>query len=369
VKWIPVHRPDHAENKVSNANQQREQNGSLVSAMSGVSTKEVTADEEGMRLDRWFGVHFPQFSHGQLQKCLRKGQIRVDGGRVKANARLQQGQVVRVPPPPEASQAERPRERYVSARDREFAEQLLIYKDEHFLAVNKPPGLAVQGGSGQVRHLDGLLDGLQFRAPERPKLVHRIDKDTSGVLLLARSRRAAAQFGGLLQKRDTIKLYWGLVTGVPRPRSGQIDLQLIKAGGPNGERMQPAEDGTPGALSAVSRYQVMVSAGQDFSSVALSPVTGRTHQLRVHMNAIGHPIVGDGKYGGRTAHPGGQLSEKLHLHARQICFIHPVTGKPVKISAPLPEHMAKTWDLFGFDKDDPSNPFDPDDCGDVCRVK
>lgn len=325
--------------------------------MNSVSTKLVADSEEGMRLDRWLHLHFPQFTHGQIEKCLRKGQIRIDGDRSAANFRLIAGQSVRIPPLPEKRDEVKPVAKEPTQQDEEFVRSLVIYKDEDFIAINKPPGLAVQGGSRQEMHLDALLDALKFGAAERPKLVHRLDKDTSGVLLLARSRESAAAIGKILKQRSATKLYWALVNGLPKPQEGTIDLPLAKLGAHDGERVRAVEPGDEGAQRAISRYKVVAGAAQKLAVVVLSPLTGRTHQLRVHMAAIGNPIVGDGKYAGGAAHPGGEIPRKLHLHARSFSFISPRTGKPIFIKAQLPEHMARTWALFGFDPDAEDPPF------------
>lgn len=326
--------------------------------MNTVGNRKVTNSEDGMRLDRWFHLHYPQFTHGQIEKCLRKGQIRVDGGRIAASFRLAAGQTVRIPPLPEqrGPLPERP-PAAPTREDEEFVRSLVIYQDQDFIALNKPPGLPVQGGSKQERHLDGLLDALRFGAEERPRLVHRLDKDTSGVLLLARSRESAASIGKVLKLRTATKIYWALVNGVPRPPEGKIDLPLAKSAAPDGERVRVVEKDDDDGLRAVSRFKVIAAAGTKLSFVMLSPETGRTHQLRVHLAAIGHTIVGDGKYGGGEAHPGGEIPRKLHLHARSFAFDHPVTGKRIEIRAPLPEHMAKSWALLGFDTDRDENPF------------
>jgi 23S rRNA pseudouridine955/2504/2580 synthase len=337
--------------------------------MSGVTQKIVADDEDDMRLDRWFRVHFPHISHGHLQKFLRKGQVRVEGGRCKASRRLEKGQSVRIPPLPEEGEARKRTPRPLSDKDREFVRSLVIYRDKDFLAINKPVGLSVQGGTNQERHLDGLLDGLKFDQPERPKLVHRLDKDTSGVLMLARSRAAAALMGKLMKQRTTSKLYWALVMGAPRPMQGSIELPLIKKKGRSMERMTVCEEDDENGLFALSRYSVLASAGQQMSFVALTPVTGRTHQLRVHMSAIGFPVIGDGKYGGARAHPGGEISQKLHLHARSFSFVSPQNGQLVTIRAPLPEHMQQSFDLLGFDKDSKENPFVETSCKGACNVQ
>ncbi|MCF6199678.1 MAG: RluA family pseudouridine synthase [Hyphomicrobiaceae bacterium] len=326
--------------------------------MSGVTQKSIGTSEDGMRLDRWFHLHFPQVSHGQLQKFLRKGQVRVDGGRSKASRRLISGQEVRIPPLPEQTAQDRPRQpKRLTERDVEFIRSLVLHRDKNFIAINKPSGLSVQGGTGQERHVDGLLEGLKFELEERPKLVHRLDRDTSGVLMLARSRQAATLMGQMLKKRDTSKLYWAVAMGTPRPAQGQIELALAKRKGRAGEKMQVCYEDEEEGQFALTKYFVLQSAAQRFSFVALTPVTGRTHQLRVHMNEIGFPIVGDGKYGGADAHPGGEISRKLHLHARSFSFTHPDKGKLLTIRAELPDHMQKSFDLLGFDGLDKDNPF------------
>jgi len=325
--------------------------------MSGVEKKRVAPGEDGMRLDRWFAAHYPGLSHVRLQKLLRTGQVRVDGGRAKANMRIEGGQEIRVPPLPEpAAETAAPSEKPLTERDIEFVRGLVIHKDDDIIALNKPAGLAVQGGSGTTEHLDRLLDGLTFDKTERPRLVHRLDKDTSGVMLLARSRDAAAKLGRALKHRGARKLYWALVIGVPKPGQGEINLSLIKRGGRGDERVHPAEPDDPEAKRAVTRYAILERAGRSLSWLAMTPITGRTHQLRAHAAAIGHPIVGDGKYGGAEAHPGGEIPRKLHLHARRLTMPHP-RGGIFDISAPLPEHMRKTWKLFGFDRQDDRDPF------------
>ena len=333
--------------------------------MTGVQTRQVTAADEGMRLDRWFKQHFPQLGHGRLQKLLRTGQVRVDGGRVKANARLNKGQTIRIPPLAEATNHEiagRRDKPALSEADITFIRGLVLHKDPEVIVLNKPSGLPVQGGTKAERNLDAMLDGITFEAQERPRLVHRLDKDTSGVLVLARSRTAASKLGQALKSRQARKIYWALVKGVPRVPQGRIDLPLIKTGRSGEERVRVAEDaqyryGAREAQAARSYYALLEHAGQDLAWLAMMPVTGRTHQLRVHAAAIGHPIIGDGKYGGAQAHPGGGLTEKLHLHARSIDIPHPGGGSLLLVSAPLPKHMLKAWAMLGFDPDYRDDPF------------
>ncbi|AVO38092.1 RluA family pseudouridine synthase [Pukyongiella litopenaei] len=344
--------------------------------MSGVQTVTVTADEAGQRVDRWLRRRFPHVGQGRIEKMCRKGELRVDGGRVKASARLEEGQSVRLPPLPEPGERPEPARTGVSRSDAEMIRSCVIYRDDHILALNKPPGLPVQGGSGQRRHVDGLADALRFGLDEKPRLVHRLDKDTSGVLLLARSRAVAAGLTASFRHRAARKIYWAAVAGVPHPKMGEIRTGLVKAPGHGrggeGERMHcihPRDiDGTPGAKRAVTEYAVLEAAARRAAWMALIPVTGRTHQLRAHMAELGHPIVGDGKYGGSGqdnmgdgwgAQLGGDVSRKLHLHARSLRLKHPVTGAMLHLTAPLPEHMARTWDLFQWKPADvPDDPFE-----------
>lgn len=314
-------------------------------AYTKVRTAEVTDGDVGIRLDRWFSRQIPELGHGRLQKLLRTGQVRVNGARAAANMRLEAGQTIRIPPLPGLGDkpAPGPRVSKVSDADTRDLQARVLYRDDDVIALNKPAGLAVQGGTGTSRHLDGMLDALQFDAKERPKLVHRLDRDTSGVLLLARSSRAAAALTRAFRGRGVEKTYWALVLGVPKPKQGTIDLALAKATGPTGrEKMEESEEGD----DAVTDYRVRENMKRA-AWVELWPHTGRTHQLRAHMAAIGTPIIGDQKYGGPDSKLPG-ISPKLHLHAAQIALRLP-SGKAVTIAAPLPEHMAQTWALFGFE--------------------
>ena len=336
--------------------------------MSRVQTVTVAVDDGDQRLDRWFKRQFPQISQGRLEKMCRKGEIRVDGGRVKASTRLEAGQQVRVPPLPDSAAPPPTPKTKVSATDAKLIQSCVIYRDDHVIALNKPAGLPTQGGSGQTRHVDGLAEALKFDFDEKPRLVHRLDKDTSGVLLLARTRLAAKALTASMRHKETRKIYWALVAGVPTPYLGEIRYGLVKAGGHGksgeGEKMiavHPREiDATPGAKRAHTLYATLYRVASRAAWVAMEPITGRTHQLRAHMAEIGHPIIGDGKYGGSGqenmgdgwgAQLGGIISKKLHLHARMMRFEHPETHKVITVTAELPDHMVQSWDTFGWTED------------------
>jgi len=313
--------------------------------MSGVQLIAVASEDAELRLDRWFRRRFPDLSHARLEKLLRTGQVRIDGRRARAGDRIAAGQTVRVPPlgAPAPTAAER-RPPPVPPREAEALRAAILYRDDDVIALDKPAGLAVQGGTGTTRHLDGLLDALRFEAAERPRLVHRLDKDTSGVLLLARSAEVAARLAAAFRSKTARKIYWAAVAGVPRPARGRIDLPVAKLPGPAGERMVADESGS----AAVTYYAVVEAAGGKAAFLALMPVTGRTHQLRVHCAAIGTPILGDGKYGGAAAHlAGAPAGRALHLHARALALPHP-RGGMLNVEAPLPSHMRATWRFFGF---------------------
>jgi 23S rRNA pseudouridine955/2504/2580 synthase len=345
--------------------------------MSGVTLLTVSADEGEQRLDKWVKRRFPQLTQGHVEKMCRTGQIRVDSGRVKASDRVVPGQTVRVPPLPDTEAPSRPRAGAISAADAKMIQSAVLWKDEHIIILNKPPGLPSQGGSGQGdRHVDGLTEALMFGYKDKPKLVHRLDKDTSGLLMLARTDRIARALSEALRHRAARKIYWAVVAGVPHPRQGSIKFGLEKAPGRGrggeGEKMvcvHPAKMAEhPDAKRAQTDYFTLWFLGARLSWMALEPVTGRTHQLRAHMAEIGHPIIGDGKYGGGEsenmgdgwgAGAGGDLSKKLHLHARSLSIEHPITKKMMTFTAPLPEHMARTWKLLDWKETDvPADPFE-----------
>jgi len=309
----------------------------------------VQADDDGVRLDRWFKRHLPQIGFATISRWARTGQIRVDGKRADPADRLVSGQKLRVPPGGVTPERKGPSPRAeLSEAQIELAESMVITQDRAAIVLNKPPGLATQGGTGTKEHVDGLLDAFAADGP-RPRLVHRLDKDTSGVLLIARTPGSAAFFSKRFSGRSASKTYWALVTGVPKIADGLIELPLAKQPGSGGEKMMVDESGE--GQSARTRYRVVDVAGNRAAWVELQPLTGRTHQLRVHMAAIGHPIVGDGKYGGPEAFLSGSISRKMHLHARRLVIDHP-DGTPLNVTAELPTHFAASMEQLGFDQAD-----------------
>lgn len=317
-----------------------------------VETIKVKGSEAGVRLDRWFRIHFPDVGHVYLQKLLRSGQVRVDSRRASAGDRLEAGAQIRVPKIARIAKTNAPAASVpaLARADRDLIENMILYEDEHVLVLDKPFGLAVQGGTGTKRHIDGMLAAMADRFGDRPRLVHRLDRDTTGVLLVAKHRNAAAKLGRIFQTRSAAKTYWALVKGVPRPPQGKVEAALVKVSGPGGDRVRKALPGEQEqAKHATTHYAVIDRVASKAAWVSLKPVTGRQHQLRAHMASIGHPIVGDNKYGGDQNMPAEQIPSKLHLHARRLMLPHPITDETIDVTAPLPEHMRATWDLLGLD--------------------
>ncbi len=305
--------------------------------MSGVELVKVKAEDDGIRLNRWFLKYYPGLSLGRLQKLLRTKQIKVDGGRTEANTRLEKGQEVRVPPL--ENEKKEITHSTVSERDAKYIEDMVIYKDENIIVLNKPSGLAVQGGTNTLKHIDGLLDALKFGNEEKPKLVHRIDKDTSGVLVLARNRKMADTLTKAFREHTLQKTYLALARGVPPKEAGEIKAPLEKADG----RVQVLEGGKP----AVTEYEVLDSVADRFALIAASPLTGRTHQIRAHLEYIGAPILGDGKYFGTERMKSSLFINKLHLHAYKI-DLSSVYGKKMVVKAKLPDYFKDSLKTLGL---------------------
>jgi 23S rRNA pseudouridine955/2504/2580 synthase len=326
-----------------------------------VDHRTITNDEAEIRLDRWFRRHFPWVTQGVIQKMCRTGQIRVDGNRAETNTRLSPGQSVRVPPMPAPNPGDKlikDAPRFDPLLEREMA-KMVLYRDDHVIVLDKPAGLASQGGPGISRHLDGLLDGLRFGSEHRPRLVHRLDRDTSGVLVVARTPGVAASLAGAFRGRDVEKRYWAVVCGRPVPVVGRIDVQLVRIDGFRGERAAVAGPYDKETARAITDYRTLDHAARKLAWLEMSPLTGRTHQLRVSCGFIGAPILGDTPYGqeveGRNTALVDGLGEQLHLHARQIAFPHP-DGGTLRVEAALPAHMAATFKTLGFTAADPEPP-------------
>jgi 23S rRNA pseudouridine955/2504/2580 synthase len=321
--------------------------------MAGVEQIKVLYGEAGMRLDRWFKTHYPGLGFGHLQKLLRSGQVRVDGARAKSDTRIAPGQTIRVPP----LDVDRQQDSQLTPRtmrgkdDGEVLAKMLLHEDDKVFVFNKPAGLAVQGGSGVTRHVDDMLEAWRNKRGEKPRLVHRLDRDTSGVLVVARTRLAAMRLGEAFRARDTTKIYWALVKGVPPKREDRISTWLVKEATPDGDRVRVARHGEKGADHAVSRYRIVEQAAQALAWLEMEPYTGRTHQLRVHAAHLGCPIIGDPRYFEADSNwelPGG-IQNRLHLHARRILIPHPDSGI-LDVTAPMPPHMRQSWSLLGFDE-------------------
>ncbi len=326
--------------------------------LENTGTRKVDADEAGMRLDRWFKLHYSGLAFGQLQKLLRSGQIRINSGRVKSDTRIATGQLIRIPPMLNrlGKQNSGKFGKHLTSntiRDRhdvDVLQAMLLHEDDKVLVFDKPAGLAVQGGSGLNRHIDKMLESMRSKKGEKPRLVHRLDRETSGVLVVAKTRGAAAALTKSFRHRETQKTYWAICKGVPRKKQGGISEYMVKEHTADGDRMRIARHGERGADHSQTNYRVVEQSGQNLSWLELQPISGRTHQLRVHTAHIGFPIIGDSKYFNieNWALPGG-IQNRLHLHARNIKIPHP-SGGMLDITAPLPQHMVQTFNLLGFEE-------------------
>src|SRR5437660_6199706 len=317
----------------------------------GVQNLTVSADEIGMRVDRFLEARFPGLSFSHIQRIIRKGELRVNGKRAQPKQRLESGQAVRIPPLRLDQSATKKVGSAADVKTREFLKSITLYEDADVLVLDKPMGLAVQGGSGTTRHLDGMLDAMRDAQGQRPRLVHRLDKDTAGCLLVAKTRFAASALAKTFRSRSARKIYWALVAGVPKSRQGRVSTFLAKEERDDDSIMRIARHGEEGASHAVTYYAVVETAARQLSWLSLKPVTGRTHQLRAHMAHIKHPIVGDPKYFNKENWdlPGG-MQNRLHLLARRIVVPHP-RGGTIDASAPLPPHIQQSFNLIGLEAD------------------
>ncbi|CBI76587.1 ribosomal large subunit pseudouridine synthase C [Bartonella clarridgeiae 73] len=323
--------------------------------MVGIKIRKVEADESGMRLDRWFKIYYPNVGFGYLQKLLRSGQIRIDGGRVKNDMRLVVGQSIRVPPLFTDKKDGFPviNKTICGQDDRITLKNILLYEDSKIFVFNKPAGLAVQGGSGLTRHVDSMLEAWRNKKGEKPRLVHRLDRETSGILVVARSRGAAQVLTAAFRARETKKTYWALVRGVPRKKQDKISTWMAREITTQADKMRVCEHRQPDSNHAISYYRVLDTRGKSLSWLEMEPYTGRTHQLRVHAAHINHPIIGDSKYFFSDSNwelPRG-VQNRLHLHARRIRIPHP-SGGILDITAPLPPHMVQSFNIFAFNEND-----------------
>ncbi|MEH2590573.1 RluA family pseudouridine synthase [Bradyrhizobium sp. AZCC 1721] len=316
-----------------------------------VQTVVVTADENNMRVDRFLEARFPGLSFSHIQRIVRKGELRVNGKRADSKDRLEEGQSVRIPPLRlDAPKGTGPLSE-AATKTLQALKEMTLYEDADVVVLNKPAGLAVQGGSGITRNVDSMLEVMRDAKGQRPRLVHRLDRETSGCLLVAKTRFAATALTGSFRHRSARKIYWALVAGVPKPKQGRISTYLAKEESEEDSIMRVAKHGDEGASHAVTYYAVVETSAQKLAWVSLKPVTGRTHQLRAHMAHIDHAIVGDPKYFNKENWdlPGG-LQNRLHLLARRLVIPHP-RGGVIDVSAPLPPHMLQSWNLLGLEHD------------------
>ncbi|MBT4879987.1 MAG: RluA family pseudouridine synthase [Alphaproteobacteria bacterium] len=310
---------------------------------------DITEELEGGRLDRLLKKQFPQLSHGAIQKMLRTGQIRINGKRIKGSIRLEKGQSLRIPPRTSEEEVPKKKAIYLTQKEKQLLKDLMLYEDKDMIVLDKPSGLATQGGSKTLQHVDRLMEGMIDENGIKPKLVHRLDKNTSGLLLLAKTDKMATYLARAFQEKKIEKTYWAITIGVPKPLEGEIDLPLLKKRGDIGEQMVvDHKDGK----KAITRYRVIDHAHKKAAWLEMVPLTGRTHQLRAHCQAMGTPVQGDRKYGRRKDFlKGDDISELMHLHARTLKVPMP-SGKIMSFQSPLPDHMKQTFKALGFKETD-----------------
>jgi 23S rRNA pseudouridine955/2504/2580 synthase len=325
-----------------------------------VEQRVVTQDEADIRLDRYLRRHIPGVTQSVVQKLCRTGQIRVDGKRVETSTRLTPGQAVRIPPVKATPAGDKPAPPLDPDMIRD-ALAMVLYRDEAVIVLDKPHGLPSQGGPGINRHVDRMLDALRFGFEHRPRLVHRLDRDTSGVMVVARTPGVAAKLAAGFRSRVLEKTYWAVVCGRPVPVEGRIDAPLVRIEGFRGERTAIAKEGDEDVARAVTDYRTLDHAARKLAWLELRPHTGRTHQLRVHCAGIKAPILGDAPYGEIRREDGVPrntalvegLSDQLHLHARRLTLPHP-DGGTLTVEADLPAHMKATFRQLAFDAPPPA---------------
>ncbi len=312
-----------------------------------VTTRVIQEDEATLRLDRWLRQSYPNLTQGQIEKLLRTGQIRVDGKRVEGKTRLEAWQSVRLPPlvtstPPTPDGLRR---QLPSPTRIKKLRDLIIYEDDDIVAINKPAGMAVQGGTGIKKSLDDeLLAFALSDSDEIPRLVHRLDRETTGILLIARNAFAARALTASFRLRTTSKYYLALTSGVPEAPSGIVQAPLLKR---SDGRVMPHEAGQ----DAHSDFWVIDHAHHKAAALLLQPRTGRTHQLRVHCELLNCPILGDSiYYDEKSVELAYELEvTTLMLHAWRLQLPHPRHGrKPLNLTAPLSIEQQAAWKEFGF---------------------
>ncbi len=319
--------------------------------MSSLGQKiDIPSHAIGLRLDKWLGTLYPQIKYGEWARLFRKGHIRLNGKRVKGSERLEAHQWVRLPPPAILNEAatlnpQRPRQRQTSALSSDMEKKLkswIVFEDAHLIIFNKPAGLAVQGGTKQTLHLDGLLQAWGQKIGATFKLVHRLDKETSGLIVIAKTTPSAAALADSFKQRQLEKIYIAITQGVLHPLTGSINDPIHFQ---EGKYEKMIVD--PQGKKALTFYHVLSHASKKASCIALSPATGRTHQLRVHLAHHNCPILGDGQYGDASVF-WQNLPKHLYLHAYQLTFMHPVLKKKLTFSAPLPPYFREAFELLGM---------------------
>lgn len=304
--------------------------------------KKISAEENGLRLDRCLRLWIPHLPQSVIEKAARKGLLKIEGDKAKPPQRVEEGQILSFPSfflnLEELEVEKKPKP--LTSGDRKWLKNLILFENKEILVLNKPAGIAVQGGTNQKKSLDEML--LHYDETYTPRLVHRLDKETSGVWVVAKTLPMARWLTQAFKERTVQKMYWALVLGIPQKRKGEVSLSLVKKPDPIGEKVRV--DSQTG-LKALTSYRVIKTLSDRVAWLELIPHTGRTHQLRVHCaEGLKTPILGDGKYGGREASLLGHKT--LHLHARRLTIPLPHGGE-LTFEAPLSEDMRKSFEALG----------------------